>query len=75
VTTPAIVWLIVGLVTTAAVLAVAIALVRHLFLLGRALARFQSEVGPIAAEIGTHAERASARSRRRAGGRPETRRR
>jgi hypothetical protein len=69
VTTPAIVWLVVGLVTMAAALAVLIGLIRHLFVLGRALARFQQEVGPIAAEIGTGAERASSRSGRRRGGR------
>jgi hypothetical protein len=63
VTTPAIVWLVVGLVTTAAALAVLIGLIRHLFVVARALSRFQSEVAPIAAEIGTQAERASTRSR------------
>jgi hypothetical protein len=68
VTTPAIVWLVIGLVTTAAALAVLIALFRHLFVLGRALSRFQQEVGPVAAEIGTQAERASSRPRRRPGG-------
>lgn len=65
-TTPAIVWLVVGLVTTAAALAVLIALIRHLFVLGRALTRFQQEVGPVAAEIGAAAEQASSRSRRMA---------
>ncbi|HJU57976.1 MAG TPA: hypothetical protein VJ774_04505 [Actinomycetota bacterium] len=73
-TTPAIVWLVVGLVTTVAALAVLIALIRHLFVVGRAMARFQSDVGPIAAEIGEQAERASARASR-TGGRPGTGRR
>ncbi len=54
-TTPAIVWLVVGLVTATAVLAVLIALIRHLFVVGRAVSRFQQEVGPIAADIGTEA--------------------
>jgi hypothetical protein len=67
VTTPAIVWLVIGLVTTAAALAVLIALIRHLFVLGRALSRFQQEVGPLAAEIGAGSERASSRSGRRPG--------
>ena len=71
-TTPAIVWLVIGLVTTAAALAVLIALFRHLFVLGRALSRFQQEVGPVAAEIGAEAEQASSRSGRRSGGRAET---
>jgi hypothetical protein len=69
VTTPAIVWLVIGLVTTAAALAVLIALIRHLFVLGRSLSRFQREVGPVAAEIGAEAERASSRSARGLGGR------
>jgi hypothetical protein len=75
VTAPAIVWLVVGLVTTAAVLAVLIALIRHLFVLGRALARFQEEVGPVAAEIGAQSERASSRSGRSAQRRATTGRR
>jgi hypothetical protein len=75
VTTPAIVWLVIGLVTTAAALAVLIALLRHLFVLGRALSRFQQEVGPVAAEIGSQAERASARSGRRPASRPPSGRR
>jgi UPF0716 family protein affecting phage T7 exclusion len=64
-TTPAIVWLVVGLVTTAAALAVLIALIRHLFVVGRALARFQSEVAPIAAEIGTQTPARSQRAAER----------
>lgn len=74
-TTPAIVWLVIGLVTAAAALAVLIALIRHLFVLGRALSRFQQEVGPVAGEIGAQAERASSRSGRRPGGRAPTGRR
>lgn len=66
-TTPAIVWLVIGLVTTMAVLAVLIGLIRHLFVLGRALSRFRQEVGPLAAEIGTQAERGSTRSDRTPG--------
>ena len=62
--TTAIIWLVIGLVTATAVLAVLIGLIRHLFVLGRALSRFQEEVGPIAAEIGTQADRASTRSQR-----------
>jgi hypothetical protein len=75
VTTPAIVWLVIGLVTAAAALAVLIGLIRHLFVLGRTLSRFQQEVGPVAAEIGTEAERASSRSGRKPDGRAPTGRR
>ena len=74
-TTPAIVWLVIGLVTATAVLAVLVGLIRHLFVLGRALSRFQQEVGPVAAEIGTESERASTRSGRMSGRRQATGRR
>lgn len=59
---PAIVWLIVGLVSTVAVLVLLIGLVRHVIVLGRALGRFQREVAPIAADIAEVGERASRRS-------------
>jgi hypothetical protein len=64
VSAPFIVWLSVGLVTTLAMIAVAIGLVRHVFVLGRTLRRFQEEVTPVAEEITRESERAS----RRAGG-------
>jgi hypothetical protein len=64
VTTTAVVWLVVGLLSLTAVLAVLIALVRHLFVLGRAASRFQAEVSPLAQEIGKLADTASNRSRR-----------
>jgi hypothetical protein len=64
VTTTALVWLVVGLVSLTAVLAVLIALIRHLFVLGRAASRFQEEVSPLAREIGELADTASNRSRR-----------
>jgi hypothetical protein len=62
VTTVVLVWLVVGLLSTAMVLAVVIALVRHVVLLGRAVSRFNDEVAPIAREIGQGTERASRRS-------------
>jgi hypothetical protein len=43
---------------------VLIALVRHVFVLGRAANRFQEEVSPLAREIGELADTASNRSRR-----------
>ena len=61
---PAIVWLIVGLITTVAVSAMLIALVRHVLVLARALGRFQQEVGPIAQDIASAADRAATRAER-----------
>jgi hypothetical protein len=66
----AIVWLVIGLVTTAAVLAVLIGLVRHALVLSRALSRFQREVSPVAAEISARGDHAAARAPRRAAARP-----
>ncbi len=67
---PAIVWLIVGLLTTIAVSALLIALVRHVIVLARVLGRFQQEVSPIAQEIASAGERASTRSQRVSAERP-----
>jgi hypothetical protein len=67
---PAIVWLIVGLLTTVAVSALLIALVRHVIVLARALGRFQQEVSPIAQDIAAAGERASARTPRVSAERP-----
>jgi hypothetical protein len=66
----AIVWLVIGLVTTAAVLAVLIGLVRHALVLSRALSRFQREVSPVAAEISALGDQAAARSQRVSAERP-----
>jgi hypothetical protein len=63
-TTTALVWLVVGLLSLVVVLAVLIALIRHLFVLGRAAGRFQDEVGLLTREIGELADSASGRSRR-----------
>jgi hypothetical protein len=62
-TTTALVWLVVGLLSLVAVLAVLISLIRHLFVLGRAARRFQDEVGPLTREISELADDASGRSR------------
>lgn len=61
---PAVVWLVVGLVTTLAVLAVVVALARHVLVLGRALGRFRDEVGPVATGIAAEGDRATRRVRR-----------
>ena len=67
-TTTALVWLVVGLLSLVAVLAVLISLIRHVFVLGRAAGRFQEEVGPLTREIGELADAASGRPRRPPGG-------
>ena len=67
-TTTALVWLVVGLLSLVAVLAVLISLIRHVFVLGRAAGRFRDEVGPLTREIGELADTASGRSRRPPGG-------
>jgi len=64
VSTVAIVWLIVGLVSTATVIAVLIGLVRHVLVLLRALRRFSEELAPIASEISAESGRASSRTQR-----------
>ena len=66
-TGPAVVWLVVGLLTITVVLALLIALIRHLLVLGRAAGRFQAEVGPVVQEITEQSDRAAARSRNRSG--------
>ena len=47
----AVVWLTVGLVTTVAMIAMLVALVRHILLIGRAARRLNDEVAPIMQEI------------------------
>jgi hypothetical protein len=53
------VWLIVAIVTTAALIAFGIALGRHAMILGRTVKRFQDEVQPVAQEIAEGSNRAS----------------
>ncbi len=69
-TTPAAVWIIVGVVSTLAIAVVLVGLVRHVFLLGRTLRRFQDEVQPIAEDITAEGERASARAAHLQTGKP-----
>jgi hypothetical protein len=56
----AVVWLTMGLVTTLAMIALLVALVRHVLLVGRAARQLQDEIEPIRAEI----ERTTAARRR-----------
>ena len=59
---PGIVWIVVGLVTFAALLAVLIGLVRHVMLLVRTLGRFRDEVQPLADDLSAESARASERA-------------
>jgi hypothetical protein len=64
VSTVFVVWFTVTLVTTLAVVAVVIGLVRHVLGLGRTLRRFRDEVTPIAEEISVEGDRAASRAER-----------
>ena len=67
--TPFVVWILVGIVSIVALLAVLIGLIRHVMVLARALGRFQRDVAPIAEEISAESARGSDRAARRPGGR------
>ena len=58
------VWFVIGIVSTIAVLAFLIALIRHMVVLGRTARRMQDELAPIAPEIATQGDRASERASR-----------
>jgi hypothetical protein len=58
------VWFTVTLVSTLAIAAVLIGLLRHVLGLGRTLRRFRDEVTPIAEEISAEGERAAGRASR-----------
>jgi hypothetical protein len=60
---PALTWLVIGLVSSVAMIAILVALVRHVLVLGRALARFQQEVSTVASEVTSEGARAGSRSR------------
>jgi hypothetical protein len=57
-----VVWLVVGLVTTVALAACAIWLVRHVLILGRTVGRVQEELSPISEKISRESARASERA-------------
>ena len=63
--TPAIVWMVVGLTTTIALLACFGGLLRHVLLLYRTLQKFQEDVQPVAEEITSGVDRATSRTGRR----------
>jgi len=58
------VWFVVGIVSTVAVIAFLIALIRHLLVLGRTARRMQDEVSPIVQEISAESVRATDRASR-----------
>ncbi len=58
------VWFVIGIVSTVAVLAFLIALIRHMVVLGRTARRMQDELAPIAQEIAAQGDRASERASR-----------
>ncbi len=55
-----VVWFVVGIVSTAAVLACLIGLVRHVMVLGRTVQQLQDEVQPITDDLARERERANA---------------
>jgi hypothetical protein len=59
-----IVWFAIGIVSTIAVLAFLIALIRHLLVLGRTARRMTDELNPIVQEISAGGARASERASR-----------
>ncbi len=77
-----VVWFVIGLVSTVALLVFLVALVRHALILGRAARDMQEAVAPLAEEISSGSDRASGRiqgmsvrGRGKAGGRERSGRR
>ncbi len=54
-----VVWFTVGIVSTIAILACLIGLMRHMLVLGRTVRRFQEEAQPIADDLAREGQRAS----------------
>ena len=54
-----VVWFTVGIVSTIAILACLIGLMRHMLVLGRTVQRFQEEAQPIADDVAREGQRAS----------------
>jgi hypothetical protein len=54
-----VVWFVVGIVSTAAVLACLAGLVRHVLILGRTVKRMQEEVRPIADDLAKERQRSA----------------
>ncbi|MEO8422807.1 MAG: hypothetical protein ABI595_02710 [Actinomycetota bacterium] len=56
------VWFVVGIVSTAAILACLIGLVRHVLVLGRTVKQLQDEMQPIADDLRRESQRAGTHS-------------
>lgn len=61
---PVVVWVVIGLLSTAAIAAVLVGLARHALVVGRAAERLRREVGAEAAEVTAEAARAGERAAR-----------
>ena len=59
-----IIWFVIGITSTIAVLAFLTALIRHLLVLGRTAQRMRDELSPVVREISDEGGRASARASR-----------
>jgi hypothetical protein len=59
-----IIWFVIGIISTIAVLAFLMALIRHLLVLGRTAQRMRDELSPVVREISDEGGRASARASR-----------
>jgi hypothetical protein len=68
--TPFVVWLLVGILSIVALLAVLLGLIRHVMVLLRSLGRFQRDIAPIAEDLSAESARAAERASRRPGERP-----
>jgi len=73
-----VVWFVIGIVSTVAVLACLIGLLRHMLILGRTVRQLQEDVRPIADDLAKERQRASAHvaaigERRRRGSSSEAR--
>ncbi|HEY6567923.1 MAG TPA: hypothetical protein VI341_10445 [Actinomycetota bacterium] len=55
-------WFVIAILTTVAMVAFVVALVRHVLLLGRTARRMQEEISPIANEITAGVDRASSKA-------------
>ena len=54
-----VVWFVIGIVSTVAILACLIGLVRHLLILGRSVKQLQEEIQPIADDVAREGQKVS----------------
>jgi len=57
-----VVWFVIGIVSTVAILACLVGLLRHLLILGRSVKQLQEEIQPIAAELSSEGRKAGERT-------------